>query len=239
MSIARRQHNRFAVLCLFIGVAAGLGAVEIAAPQPSAMMVAPTSPDEMKLTIPPMKPGDSAELPTGCWGPCKESSYLALKAADPKITREAVSKMSGQGPDAPDPELDKRIKHLDLSNPRWAVSPATLKDLLGMMTKPRLIDARTPSDDDGRSIVGAFPLRLPLATETLLAVLPDKNEMVVVFGNDEKTLEVEQVATELRRQGYGNVLELREGLAGWVAKNGETISTRIQETTDTPVASTP
>ncbi|MBP7632990.1 hypothetical protein KBA41_02385 [Candidatus Ozemobacteraceae bacterium] len=121
---------------------------------------------------------------------------------------------------------------LDLSNPRWAVSVVTLKDLLGLYEKPRLIDARPPAEDTGRSIPEAFPLQLPVATETLQAVLPDRNGMVVVFGNDEKTMAVAEVAAELRRRGYTNVLELKEGLNGWIEKGGETIVTRFEETTE-------
>ena len=72
-------------------------------------------------------------------------------------------------------------------------------------------------------------MQLPLATETLQAVLPDRNGMVVVFGNDEKTMAVADVAAELRRRGYTNVLEFKEGLKGWIEKGGNTIVTRMEE----------
>lgn len=179
---------------------------------------------------PPLGAPTSA-IPSGvCWGPCKESMYLALRTTNPSVTREDVASMSL--PNTYDPDAapgDQNRRFLDLSNPRWAVSPATLKEMLGMFHAPRLIDARSPAEDNGKSLVGAFPLHIPIATETLQAVLPDKTQIVVVFGNDAGTIAVADVAEELRRLGYANVLELREGIAGWIAANGEIVETRVSE----------
>ncbi|HOT26782.1 MAG TPA: rhodanese-like domain-containing protein [Candidatus Ozemobacteraceae bacterium] len=196
---------------------------------PQEPLSAPLPSHESDLENSPRKPEDPSAFPQGCWGPCKESTYLALKATNPSITRFKVSEMFDLGQSASTPTQVPYRPDLDLSNPRWSISATTLKDLLGMYAKPRLIDARLPAEDTGVSIPEAFPLQLPLATETLQAVLPDKNGMVVVFGNDETTMTVAEVAAELRRLGYANVLEFKEGLKGWIEKGGVTIITRMEE----------
>lgn len=198
-------------------------------PIPQDMLPAPFPSNEADLANSPRKPEDPSAFPQGCWGPCKESTYLTLKASNPSITRIKVSEMFDLGQTASAPAQTPYTSDLDLSNPQWAVSAGTLKELLGMYAKPRLIDARPPAEDTGRSIPEAFPMQLPLATETLQAVLPDRNGMVVVFGNDEKTMAVADVAAELRRRGYTNVLEFKEGLKGWIEKGGNTIVTRMEE----------
>lgn len=196
------------------------------------MIPAPFPSNEADLANSPRKPEDPSAFPQGCWGPCKESTYLTLKASNPSITRIKVSEMFDLGQSASSSTQTPYRPDLDLSNPQWAVSAGTLKELLGMYAKPRLIDARPPAEDTGRSIPEAFPLQLPIPAETLQAVLPDKNGMVVVFGNDEKTMAVAEVAAELRRLGYTNVLVFKEGLKGWMEKGGETIVTRVEETPD-------
>ncbi|HEY9072112.1 MAG TPA: rhodanese-like domain-containing protein [Candidatus Ozemobacteraceae bacterium] len=156
-----------------------------------------------------------------CWGPCKETAYLAMLASAPNLTRDQAARMSevelGIHQVVGEPALQPMI---DI-NPRWLISAQTLKPLLESEARPRLVDSRSGKDDDGRRILGAFSLPLPLATGSVKAFLPDPNALVVVYGNDEKTMSVVGVAAELRRLGYANVLELREGLAGWQNVGGE------------------
>lgn len=230
----RYQHSILAVICFCIGCAASLGATEIAVPQPSGVMTAPDRPDEKNVPPSDRNPREESPELGGCWGICKENMFLALSATDPNITREMVVNMGGYdgfGSFVPGKTRNPQFR-LDFSDPQWAVSPATLKDLMGVLEKPRLIDARSPAENDGRSLFGAFPLQLPLASDTLQAVLPDKNQMVVVFGKDVMTVSVKHLSAELRRLGYSNVLELQEGLDGWVAKNGEHMVIRAPETSE-------
>jgi|GEM_PF-1719713 len=163
-------------------------------------------------------------LPEGmCWGTCKETAYLALLASYPTLTREQAGKMSEA--DLGVHSAGTLADNLPLVeiNPQWLISAATLKPLMQGGARPFLVDSRSGPDDDGRRILGAFCVPLPLASEAVKTYLPDKKALVVVYGNDEKTMSVIGVAAELRRLGYSSVLELREGLAGWQTAGGEII----------------
>ncbi len=158
-----------------------------------------------------------------CWGPCKENAYLALLASDPNLTRDQVGKMSEADLGAHSVGAMPSNQPFVELNPQWLISAATLKPLMQNASRPFLVDSRSGPDDDGRRILGAFCIPLPLASEAVKTYLPDIKALVVVYGNDEKSMSVIGVAAELRRRGYAHVLELREGLAGWQAAGGEII----------------
>jgi rhodanese-related sulfurtransferase len=51
--------------------------------------------------------------------------------------------------------------------------------------------------------------------EQIAAIIPEKNDVVVVYGSSERSMDATIAAEKLIRAGYGNVLALDGGLALW------------------------
>ncbi len=214
MTIVRR--------CAVLVLAGALPAFAQVPPIPSAMMKGPLAQVSPGYASSASAGNQALSLLQGmCWGPCKETAYLAMLASSPALTRDQAARMSESELGIHQVMSDQALQPMIDTNPRWLISAQTLKPLLQSEARPRLVDSRSGSDDDGRRILGAFCLPLPLASGSVKAFLPDPNALVVVYGNDEKTMSVVGVAAELRRLGYANVLELREGLVGWQNIGGD------------------
>jgi rhodanese-related sulfurtransferase len=96
------------------------------------------------------------------------------------------------------------------------IDTAALAALLRAKTPVVVLDARSGKYDDGRRIPGAKALA-PTATEEAAAkLIPSKDALVVTYCSNLKCPASEALAKRLRELGFGNVLEYRPGIAGWV-----------------------
>ncbi len=97
------------------------------------------------------------------------------------------------------------------------VNTAALMAMMRAKSAMTVLDARSGKYDDGNRIPGAKVLA-PDATEALVnAMLPDKQMLVVTYCVNLKCPASHMLAEQLRRFGYTNVLEYREGIEGWMA----------------------
>lgn len=92
---------------------------------------------------------------------------------------------------------------------------------LGAMMRAKtpmtVLDARSGKYDDGNRLPGAKALA-PDATEAQIAsMLPDKQALVVTYCANLRCPASQMLGERLRKLGYVNVLEYREGIEGWVA----------------------
>ena len=97
------------------------------------------------------------------------------------------------------------------------VNTAALVAMLRAKTPMTLLDARTGKFDDGNRIPGALALAPDAAEDHVTAMLPDKQKLVVPYCANLKCPASHMLGEKLRKLGYGNVLEYREGIEGWMA----------------------
>lgn len=97
------------------------------------------------------------------------------------------------------------------------INTAGLAALLKAKTPVVLLDARAAKWDDGKRIPGAKAVNADSADSDISAAAPDKNGLVVTYCAGVKCPASGQLAAKLRAAGYANVIEYREGIAGWVA----------------------
>jgi len=145
---------------------------------------------------------------TGCatCGPCpgKKARCGADKDAAGCATKECVTKHCAAG---------------------QAVAPAAagvnigtdvLDALLRSGVPLTVLDARTGQYDDGKRIPGAKSLS-PQATEAeALALIPNKEALVVTYCSNLKCPASKMLAENLHKLGFKNVLEYPHGIAGWI-----------------------
>ena len=86
-----------------------------------------------------------------------------------------------------------------------------------------LLDARTGESDDGRRIPGASKLGPKSAPAELESVIGPENALVVSYSNNLYCPESMRLCRHLAHNGYHNVLDYLDGLAGWVAAGHEVV----------------
>jgi rhodanese-related sulfurtransferase len=94
---------------------------------------------------------------------------------------------------------------------------AELATLLKAKTPLTVVDARSGKWDDGRRVPGAKNLSAASDEKDIAAALPDKKGLVVTYCANVKCGASPALAKRLKELGYENVMELPEGIEGWVA----------------------
>jgi rhodanese-related sulfurtransferase len=97
------------------------------------------------------------------------------------------------------------------------INPAGLDALLKAKVPVLVFDARSAQYDDGRRVPGARSLTAKASAEDVAAVAPDKNALVVTYCSNPKCPASAALAKHLGSLGYSNVVEMPEGIEGWVA----------------------
>jgi rhodanese-related sulfurtransferase len=102
-----------------------------------------------------------------------------------------------------------------------AVDPSAIgRDALAALVRAgtgvTILDARTGKYDDGRRIPGAKALSPEAKAEDAAAVIKDKNTLVVTYCANLQCPASGLLAKRLKELGYRNVVELPEGIQGWV-----------------------
>lgn len=97
------------------------------------------------------------------------------------------------------------------------VNTPALMAMIRAKSAMTVVDARSGMYDDGNRIPGAKALA-PDASEALVkSILPDKQALVVTYCSNLKCPASQHLAEQLKKFGYSNVLEYREGIEGWTA----------------------
>lgn len=102
------------------------------------------------------------------------------------------------------------------------VSTDALMTMMRAKTPMTLLDARAGKYDDGTRIPGAKGLAVDATDAQVSAMLPDKQALVVTYCANVQCPASQMLGDKLRKLGYVNVLEYREGIEGWRAA-GNTI----------------
>jgi len=80
-----------------------------------------------------------------------------------------------------------------------------------------VFDARTGKYDDGKRIPGAGALNAESTAEEVAKAIKEKDSLVVTYCANLHCPASSKLAAHLRELGYKNVLEYRDGIAGWLA----------------------
>ena len=99
------------------------------------------------------------------------------------------------------------------------ISPAELSARLSESHPPIILDVRLADDHAAEHLPRAmnncvFEVAF---LERMTGLVPDKSAAVCVYGSSASSFESRMAAEKLARAGYKNVIELREGIAGWKA----------------------
>lgn len=99
------------------------------------------------------------------------------------------------------------------------IRSAELADLLANSGACVLIDVRSGEDFACNRIPGAVNNCVYEVdfSKRMKSVAPDLERAVCVYGHSDETHEARMAAEKLRRAGYARVLELREGIDGWIS----------------------
>ncbi len=98
------------------------------------------------------------------------------------------------------------------------INPAGLAALLQSGAKVVVLDARSGKFDDGRRLPGAKSLTDQATAEQAAAVIPSRDTLVVTYCANPKCQASPKLAKHLQGLGYTNVVELPEGIDGWVGE---------------------
>jgi len=96
------------------------------------------------------------------------------------------------------------------------INPAGLDALLKAKVPVLVLDARSGQYDDGRRVPGARSLTAKASAEDVAAVAPDKNALIVTYCSNLKCPASAALTKHLGSLGYSNVVEMPEGIEGWV-----------------------
>ena len=102
------------------------------------------------------------------------------------------------------------------------VNTEALMAMMRAKTPMTVLDARAGNYDDGNRLPGAKALAPDASEAQVAAMLPDKQALVVTYCANLKCPAAHMLGERLRKLGYGNVLEYREGIEGWMA-SGNTV----------------
>jgi len=97
------------------------------------------------------------------------------------------------------------------------VNTEALVAMMRAKTPMTVLDARAGKFDDGTRIPGAKGLAIDATEEQVTALLPDKQWLVVTYCANLKCPASHMLGEKLRKLGYVNVLEYRDGIEGWMA----------------------
>jgi len=97
------------------------------------------------------------------------------------------------------------------------VNPHGLRVLLDAKLPVVVLDARSGKYDDGRRIPTAHSLHAGSAPEEVAKVVPEKNALIVTYCANVHCPASNNLAKRLEQLGYHNVIEMPQGIDGWVA----------------------
>ena len=96
------------------------------------------------------------------------------------------------------------------------ISTEALKKAIEAQEKLVILDARSGKWDDGRRIPGAKQLTAAADAETIKAVVgADKEARIITYCSNLKCGASAKLAKRLQKEGYKNVIEYPNGIAGW------------------------
>ncbi len=97
------------------------------------------------------------------------------------------------------------------------ISTAQLHDLLYSGEDFIIVDARSPKFDDGNRIPGAKYLPHTTSEKEIVAALPNREQIVVVYCTGLKCPASKNLCEKLIKLNYTNVWRYSEGIDGWLA----------------------
>ena len=86
----------------------------------------------------------------------------------------------------------------------------------------KILDARSGKYDDGQRIPGAQQLSADADAAIIAKALPDKSTLIVTYCAGVKCPASKALADRLKKDGYSNVIEYPQGIAGWL-EAGKTV----------------
>ena len=99
---------------------------------------------------------------------------------------------------------------------KHTISTEALKKAIEAQEKLVILDARSGKWDDGRRIPGAKQLTAAADAETIKAVVgADKEARIITYCSNLKCGASAKLAKRLQKEGYKNVIEYPNGIAGW------------------------
>ncbi len=109
------------------------------------------------------------------------------------------------------PAEDRFIRASDPS-----INVPALETLINLKVPLTLCDARSGKYDDGNRIPGALALNDRSSLVDVRSALPDKERLVVTYCVNLQCPASHNLFLRLKKLGYKNVVELPEGIEGWV-----------------------
>lgn len=95
------------------------------------------------------------------------------------------------------------------------IDAKTLKNLIDTRTSMKILDARNEKWDDGRRIPGAKSLPFDSSPEEMQQMVPNKDDLVVVYCGAYVCPLGKQLVESMLDQGYTHVLEYAGGIKEW------------------------
>ena len=202
-----------------------LGALALVACSPRVAVNAPTDPTVERLVIDTRHPSEFAagHYPGALnlqWGWSQlgdrvesyvpdKTTPIALRATDEDELEKAGAVLQGLGyRDVTTPPPGQETATLAL------MTASDLRDLLDSPSAPRVIDIRTPDEFDSGTIETALRVHHD-AGPSVLAQALDRHAPIAVIC--EGGFRSGQLASYLVRNGYTNVVNVIDGMAGWRA----------------------
>jgi len=102
------------------------------------------------------------------------------------------------------------------AHPVGTVTVEGLAAILRAKVPVLIFDARTGKWDDGRRIPGAQTLHAGSTPDEVKTAIPDRSALIVTYCGGPKCPASHQLAERLIREGFKNIVELPEGIEGWV-----------------------
>jgi rhodanese-related sulfurtransferase len=102
------------------------------------------------------------------------------------------------------------------------INTEALEALMRVKTPMTVLDARSAKYAAGNRLPGAKALAADATEAQMAAMLPEKQALVVTYCVNLKCPASHMLGERLRKLGYVNVLEYREGIEGWMAA-GKTV----------------
>lgn len=98
------------------------------------------------------------------------------------------------------------------------INPAGVAALIKAEADVVILDARSGKYDDGRRIPGAKSLNDKSTPKEIAKIVPEKDALVVTYCSNTKCPASNRLAKHLTKLGYSNILEMPQGIDGWVAE---------------------
>ncbi|MDD2997432.1 MAG: rhodanese-like domain-containing protein [Candidatus Riflebacteria bacterium] len=99
--------------------------------------------------------------------------------------------------------------------PRSSITADTLVNLMNSGAKVSLVECRSGEQKEDLRIPGAIIARDNESEETILARLPSKDTMLILYPGLEGG-NIASMTESLRKLGYLSILEYRDGVYGWI-----------------------